>query len=275
MPVSESHIRDLAKALAEGRLVLFVGAGLSYQSRRLDGKSDRLPLWRELAAMAAEEFDEKPEDYNFNITDMFDAIVSRRSRTELEKFIRYTLDDTPFDVHRVHSLLSELPWARVYTTNYDSLLVRALGSNKPIVLEKDFDLLSSSGEQASQVIHLHGNLDDPHTLTGEDYEIWEEKHPQATAQLTSDGIQKSFLFLGYSFSDPHFKLGLLARLKRLKHGRQHRNYAWMWSVPERQAALLNSRDKIDVQSLTDDAEWETALLALQSAFRDEEKGKRN
>ena len=266
MPVPENHLEQLAKLLTEGRLVLFVGAGLSYQANNTRDPSKKLPLWRELASEIAEYFGEDLASYNSSITDLFDAVVATRDRFDLEEAVRKAIPDDEFEPGEVHKIIAELPWFRVYTTNYDTLLSRGTKEVDLIYDEASFERLRRPTGQEPKIIHLHGTLANLHTLTGQDYELWEDQHPRATSRIVSDGLDKSFLFVGYSFSDPHFKLGILPRIKRLSEGRQHRNYAWMWNVPRAQSSLLEVRDKIQVHSINEDREWEYAFRKLLEIY---------
>ncbi|MFA6242992.1 MAG: hypothetical protein WC655_18775, partial [Candidatus Hydrogenedentales bacterium] len=48
-----------------------------------------------------------------NPLDLFDAIVSRYSRGDLEHALRQQLDDSQFDLSPAHDSLKNLPWQAV------------------------------------------------------------------------------------------------------------------------------------------------------------------
>jgi phosphoserine phosphatase/NAD-dependent SIR2 family protein deacetylase len=258
--------RDLALKLSADQLVLFVGAGISHQARAKDGSSKRMPLWQELAAKVGRAHGESVDNYGGNLLDMFDGIDSSHGRRALEDAVREVIDDDAFEPAAPHRLIASLPWHRVYTTNYDSLLGRAMEENDPIVDETGFEKLRRPAIERPRLIHLHGDLSNMHTLTAEDYTLWDEKHPIAKANLTEDGLNKTFLFIGYSNSDPHLRLGLFPWILKAGRGRQGRNHAWMWNATEQQIKVFDRVNRIAVTSIADDGGWEAFLRQLQQSF---------
>ncbi|MBL8668660.1 MAG: SIR2 family protein, partial [Rhodospirillales bacterium] len=256
----------LAQKLADGQLALFVGAGLSRQGVAKDGSGRKLPLWTELATQVAAACNEDIATYNGNVLDLFDAIVFGQSRFALEEAVRRAIDDGGFEPSPAHAALAPLPWAGVYTTNYDGLLGRVL--NEPPVAEEDhYDRLQRTDWQRPRLFHVHGTLEEPHTLTREDYRLWPETHPRAYRDLESVLLNKTVLFVGYSLSDPHLADGLLPVVRKITAGREKRLYAWMWQIPPNQAQLLDRRDKIEAIGIDGDDAWAAAFQQLGECLR--------
>ena len=261
-PLSESHVERLAKLLLNDQLVLFVGAGISHQAKARDASGRRLPLWRELAEHVAAQCGEKTGNYSQSILDLFDAIETNQSRGQLEEAVRSALPENEFEPSPMHAALASLPWHMVYTTNYDNLLIRALNETEPIDDENKYELLQREKERRPRLVHLHGTLQKMRTLTGNDFSRWSKKNPIAYNYLQNIALNRAILFVGYSFSDPHLKYGLLPWVKEITQGRGRRHYAWMWDVTPEQVRLLDKRDQIEVIPIRADSDWEAAVVQL-------------
>lgn len=268
-PLPEEHIRHLAELLAEDQLVLFVGAGISRQATAIDGGSQKMPLWSELGERVAEQCGERLDRYDNNVLDLFDAISANHSRERLEEAVRRAVPDPLFRPCAVHEEIARLPWHVITTTNYDSLLGRACGETQPIDDEAKYAWYSRSSGRP-RIVHLHGSLANLHTLTGTDYGEWSEKHKRGYAFLEHVALNKTILFVGYSFSDPHLRHGLLPRLQTITAGRGGRHFAWMWSINPEQVRLYDSR-KITALPIEQDTDWLAAFQQLHDALTSHRK----
>lgn len=258
--------KSLALKLQGDQLVLFVGAGISFQSRAPSDPVARMPLWRDLANAVAKEFGQNLANFDHNLLDMFDDIALTEGRDTLEESVRRALRDDIFEPSEVHRLIAALPWNRVFTTNYDSLLKRAMNEADPIVADADYMKLRRPIAEQPKLIHLHGDLADMHTLTGEDFNIWDDRHPLARSALVDAGLNKTFLFIGYSNSDPHLRHGLFPWIRKLGQGLIGQNYAWMWKASVQQIRVIDRTSKIAVQSFSDDNDWLAALQQIQNEY---------
>jgi phosphoserine phosphatase len=259
-PLPDAHVEHLANLLRANQLVVFVGAGISHQAPTLSGSSEKLPLWQELAAIVAKHCGEDPKSYGNNILDLFDAIEANRSRGDLEEAVRLAIPDARFQPSASHYELAKSPWYIIVTTNYDTLLQRVLHEQNPIDDEASYDWLARP--KPPRLIHIHGTLSSLHTLSGRDFIDWPTKHPRAYAYLEHLALNKTILFAGYSFSDPHLKNGLLPWIQQAMAGRGKRHFAWMWDITPEQVKLFDKRDKIDAFPIRNDSDWEAAFRQL-------------
>ena len=119
-----------------------VGAGFSRNSVPLPGVGTHFPTWIELAQAMFDEIyprlqDETEEQRKerFNCSDAlrlaseYEAMFDRQ---KLESLIRARIPDTDHQPGDLHSLLLQLPWKDVFTTNYDTLLERTEVPRKSI-----------------------------------------------------------------------------------------------------------------------------------------------
>lgn len=268
MILSDELAEQLSKLLIDGKAILFAGAGLSLQAKNPKDPSARLPLWSDLSTIVAKQFGEDISSYGNNLFDLFDSICRKHSRRALEDEIRKAIPDSSFEPSDAHKILAALPWARLYTTNYDNLLARSLNERDPISNEDDYEFLGRPVKDQPRLVHLHGTLRNIHTLTGEDYNQWAEKHRRASLKVTMDGLEHCFVFMGYSNSDPHFRHGLIPLINELKTKRGHKNFSWMWRPSDDQIRLLAERDAIHVHPIEEDSEWLASVVKLRDAYLD-------
>lgn len=212
----ESFITHFVKELEENNAAIFAGAGLSTSAGYVN--------WKELIKPFAEELNidiEKENDligiaqYYFN-----DNGRQRISQHLLDKIATCRV---PTENHKI---MARLPISIYWTTNYDKLLEQALESaNKTPDVKYTINHLSLTKSKRDAVIYkMHGDIDHPDSavLTKDDYEKYaNERAPYITA-LSGDMVSKTFLFLGFSFSDPNLDY-IMSRVRGYfkEHQRQH------------------------------------------------------
>jgi hypothetical protein len=187
----------LIEEITKGNCVLFVGAGLSIQSG--------LPTWTELVKPLAQELGISLETDYPRIAQYYENQMGRQS---LVSKIQAAIQK-PVSPSEAHQLIARLPFQVIFTTNYDSLLERALSS-----AGRSFNVtLSDEGAaywsaDKVQVVKIHGSIDVPTTLvvTADDYSTYFRTHPLISNVLKTQLATKTFLFLGYSLSDPDFQM---------------------------------------------------------------------
>jgi hypothetical protein len=125
-----------------------------------------------------------------------------------------------------HRFLAELPLNEVWTTNYDQLVEMA--SPDAVVVEQE-DQFPDAGAVTRRIYKMHGSIrhgdtspvggNDNLVISSSDFDLYEMRHPRYWRLLQAQVLTKSFLFLGFSFTDPNFEAALklvrLATLDRL------------------------------------------------------------
>jgi hypothetical protein len=213
---------DLKSRYAEGRLLPFIGAGVSMSvswENPADGTPRRGISWRELVNEAARMLGyEDPDLLRVRGDDLQILEYFRRKHSgemaELRNWFNIEIH-APDDALRaspIHSALASLDKCSLfYTTNYDDFLERGLRlhgrASKAIALEAHIaDLLiaeSDGVEDIAQVIKFHGDLSNPSrmVLSESDYEKRLSFSDVEDQRLRSDLLGRALLFLGYSFRD--------------------------------------------------------------------------
>jgi len=257
-PLEQQIARSLAQKLSEDYLVLFVGAGLSHLAPHKNGSEHRIPLWKGLSQIVAERFGFDLQHFDNSPLDLFDAVVHQHSRGDLEAIVTTSLDDRYFEFSDAHNALATLPWHKIVTTNYDGLLSRLLAEPYPVVEEAGYDRLHDS-----KIIHIHGKLPQPHTLTRDDYRNWANKNPRATHTLQNFFLNYTVLFVGYSLSDPHLD-EILTLVRDWTKGRTKRHYGLFWQLPEEKQEWFNNDYKIKAISIETETEFQNAFCQIQT-----------
>jgi len=194
-----------------------IGAGLSLNAEPLPGVKTRFPTWRELVRAMFDEMhppqaDATPEQANkredrFNranplrIASEYEATFDRR---KLNLLIRTLNPDSDYQPGRLHHLLLELPWADVFTTNYDTLLERTeiFGRTyQPVT--KATDLTTAF---APRIVKLHGSFPSqtPFIITEEDYRTYPRRFAPFVNSVQQSLLENAFVLIGFSGDDPNF-----------------------------------------------------------------------
>ncbi len=211
------HLLQLQKDLWQwpnSRAAVMVGAGFSLNSVPSPGVSTRFPTWSELAQAMFDEIyprsqdeteDQRKERFNrsnaLKLASEYEAMFDRQ---RLESLIRTTIPDTNHQPGELHSLLLQLPWKDVFTTNYDTLLERTEVPGRvyqPVMTANDLTTAI-----APRIIKLHGSFPSlsPFTITEEDYRTYPKESVLFVNTVRQSLIENTFVLIGFSGDDPNF-----------------------------------------------------------------------
>lgn len=218
----ESFFTEYGAAVDNGTAAVFAGAGLSLPAGYVDWKG----LLRDLAAELHLDIDIEQDlaavaQYHIN--------VSNRSRDRLNQLLvtAFSEDKSPTPSHRI---LARLPIRTYWTTNYDRLLEDTLTAQgkKPDVKTAEARLTTTSPRADAIVYKMHGDLTDPAqmVITRDDFEKYARDHGPFLTALQSDLIGRTFLFLGFSVTDPNLEF-VLGQLRGVLGDSQRTHYTIM------------------------------------------------
>ena len=184
----EQDIRFLAEELEKGKLVVFVGAGVS--------KNSGLPEWEELIKDYADyrgikEFTSKqfltiPEE-------VFERYGSLKYYEIAEK--RFSGKYVPNSIHRI---LKKMKLTYIITTNYDTLIEDEIKNLQ--IVSKDEDLPYTNSNK--MLIKMHGDFEDKNiVLKQSDYDNYEKNFQLISTLVKGLFTTNTVLFIGYSYSD--------------------------------------------------------------------------
>ena len=184
----EQDIRFLAEELEKGKLVVFVGAGVS--------KNSGLPDWKELIKDYAEyrgikEFTSK--EYLTIPEEVFERYGSLKYYEIAEK--RFLGKYVPNSIHRI---LKKMKLTYIITTNYDTLIEDEIKNLQ--IVSKDEDLPYTNSNR--MLIKMHGDFENKNiVLKKSDYDNYEKNFQLISTLIKGLFTTNTILFIGYSYND--------------------------------------------------------------------------
>lgn len=204
--------KELIDALNKNKLILFVGAGMS---------SPMLPGWGQLLSeMLQSARDGQSPSAVTHSTRIEELIATKRFLTAADLLRRGMRDRdfceflqtrlSPARGDERHKIAGRLPFAAIFTTNYDSLIERSIFPPIPVYRQTQIAELYRALQQNERcVVHVHGQAVDSQSviLTARDYDML--SRDQSFAQLFQTfATTHHFLFVGYSLQDEDLQLFL-------------------------------------------------------------------
>ena len=254
---------ELVRAIVENRAVIFVGAGLSVGAG--------LPTWSKLVAPLKKEIEDCPED--ISPLDVAQYYQNEHGPAQLASQLARQLDVPSGTTSEAHRLVVRLQPCRIYTTNFDNLLEAACEAEKRKHqrITNPAQLALASADKIG-LIKLHGDLEDPEkmVLTAETFEDYFSSHAILAKKFSSDLMENTVLFLGYSFTDPDMRT-ILRSVRKDSEGFAPRHYIVQYA-PRGPVIKELERRGLKVIALADSAGAAASHLQwLQSLYAEVEK----
>lgn len=215
-----SYIDEIGKRLAEpglyGAASLMVGAGFSKNAICLGDKKDAPPDWDQLSQAMYEElypFDKNNQEKRIkecsgkNVLTLAQKYEVTFDRQSLDNLIERSIADKNYVPGDLHRSLLELNWNDVFTTNYDTLLERAI---EQAATKKSYKIVYSQndlpGSVRPRLIKLHGSFEhsDHYIITEEDYRTYPDKYAPFVNTVQQSMLETRLCLIGFSGSDPNF-----------------------------------------------------------------------
>src|ERR1017187_1877752 len=193
------------------RAAVMVGAGFSRNAEPLPGVAACFPTWQDLARSMVGEL--RPRETAEERQARVNAATALRIASEyeaafgrgrLDLFIREQIPDSDYVPGRLHRLLMQLPWADVFTTNYDTLLERTEVDKRiyhPVTKASEL-----TAAFAPRIVKLHGSLPSqtPFIISEEDYRTYPREFAPFVNSVRQSLLENSFVLIGFSGDDPNF-----------------------------------------------------------------------
>lgn len=209
MPVEKNvFITDVLKELEEENVAVFAGAGLSIPTGYVS--------WSDLLRPIAEELKlEVDKEYDLVSLAQYYMNENCGNRSELNKRLIEEFSESKSTTQN-HKILAKLPIKTYWTTNYDKLLEKSLQeqSKKADVKYTKKHLSLTIPKRDAIVYKMHGDIEHPDDaiLTKDDYESYHIKMDLYLSALKGYLLTKTFIFLGFSFTDPNLDY-ILSRVR--------------------------------------------------------------
>lgn len=223
----EAFIKKFSKEISDRNAAIFAGAGLSVAAGCVDWKG----LLRDVAVDLGLDVDKEYDlisvaQYHYN-----DALFNR-SRLNHIIMEEFSSKSTVTENHRI---LSRLPITTYWTTNYDRLIETALKeAHKVADVKYDIPHLALTKHKRDAVVYkMHGDVENPDNavLIKDDYEKYHLTHVPFINALSGDLVSKTFLFLGFSFTDPNMDY-VLSRIRVHLKGNQRQHFCILKKISD-------------------------------------------
>ena len=192
----DSFIEYFSNKLISGKASFFIGSGISRNSGYV-GWGD---LLKDLASEIGLDVDRETD-----LITLAQYYVNKKERTTINEAIKLSFSDEVGEPNLIHNLICTLANDSIWTTNYDSLIERQLDMLRIqySIITNDKSYINVSNGSKIHVHKIHGTYDNPAecVLTRNDYEDFKMTNDIVLSNLKSEMCTKSFLFIGYSFSD--------------------------------------------------------------------------
>lgn len=218
----EAFIKGFVRDLEEDSVAIFAGAGMSKACGYVD--------WPELLRDIAAELGLKVE-LEHDLISLAQFHVNTRGTSDglarkiLQEFSQQA------QTSPTHDILARLPIRTFWTTNYDTLIEDSLRKAYRVPdVKYDVDHLTTTRPKRDAVVYkMHGDVQFPKraVLYKEQYEKYHLDHAPFITALSGDLVSKTFLFIGFSFTDPNLDY-VLSRLHGGTGKRTH--YCFMKEV---------------------------------------------
>ncbi|WP_446784771.1 SIR2 family protein [Macellibacteroides fermentans] len=214
-------IPELRELHNRNALIPFIGAGFSIPLS--------LPSWSELMGNLGIELGYEKEIFlklgtYQQLAEYVNINYSREWKAFLLKLA--TMFNSPISCDKrrksdQHKALADLNFKTIYTTNYDLHIeesIKDCGKKAfSISSYEDFTLAAKLNDYDCEVLKFHGTIEDNTgiVLTESQYFGRMGLEGAIDQRLRSDVLTKSFLFIGYSFSDPNIRY-IFYKLQKLR-----------------------------------------------------------
>lgn len=274
----EQFIKDFLREIEENNAAIFAGAGLSAASGHVD--------WKGLLKEFADELYLDIEKEN-------DLISLAQYHLNKNANNRHTLNQkiaNEFHHGKLpnvnHEILARLPITTFWTTNYDRLIEKALDSKGKVVdVKYTTQHLANTIHGRNAILYkMHGDVEHPDNaiISKDQYEKYYHSHGAFINTLSGDLVSKTFLFIGFSFTDPNLDY-ILSRIRVTYQNNQRKHYCIFREVKKyanelnddfeyrktKQALIINDllRFNIHVLLVAEYSEITEILIEIENRFK--------
>ena len=215
----EQFVREFTKELHSRNAAAFIGAGFSMSAGYVN--------WNELLKGVVTDLGLDPQKEN-DLVSVAQYSVNKAggNKNALTRTILHNIGVAKKPTIG-HQILASLPIHTFWTTNYDKLIETSLEDAKKVPdVKHTLEQLSTTWPNRDAVVYkMHGDISDSTNavICKDDYERYPFKMGQFASLLKGDLIEKTFLFLGFSFTDPNIDF-ILSRVRAVMEDNQREHY---------------------------------------------------
>lgn len=208
---------SLVREIAERRVVLFIGSGISKSA------CPALPTWSALLIKLSDKLGRKREKElvkqlirQGKLLDAAQVVRDSVPKADINAELRNIFQVRPIPFNNIYSDMLLLDPKTIITTNYDEFIEKnfehfSSGSETHSISDHKSDkLLNDMRSPIRSIVKMHGSVDDPSSavLDRSSYFEARQKNPSMFSIISSAMTVNTVLFLGYSISDPDIQITL-------------------------------------------------------------------
>lgn len=198
----DEHLEKAINSVDDGRSILVLGAGFSLGAKNIN--DERMPSANDLAKILSRELG---EDEEIGLEEISGLYLDEKGPAELLNLLKKMF--TCKEHTRYQEIISNIPWKRVYTTNYDNVIQKSQDKNKNIeTLDRSSD--PRKLDNSCCCIHLNGyiknvneeNFNQKIKITDVQYLSQELGDSPWAGRMRADfHSARNIFFVGYSLYD--------------------------------------------------------------------------
>lgn len=193
-----------------------VGAGFSRNADAVSATARQMPTWRQMAEALCEPlYPENDARRGRALSEAAGTSGFLRLAQEyqvafgpsaLNDKIRSLVPDLDYRPADLHKRLLRLPWADVFSTNWDTLLERSCVD----VFDRSYDVIRTANEipfaMRPRIVKLHGTFPahEPFIFTEEEYRTYPGQFSPFVNLVQQSMMETIFCLIGFSGDDPNF-----------------------------------------------------------------------
>jgi hypothetical protein len=215
------HLYEIRKRLWQdpiyGSVSVFIGAGFSRNAKPKRTNSKQYPNWSDLSTkmidILYQNISQKEKEKKYSQAEVPAQILRLANEYEtslgqnsLDNLLLSEIPDNDFNPSHLHEELLELPWADVFTTNYDTLLERTL----PHIVNRKYNVILTvediQSKRRPRIIKLHGSFPStrPFIITEDQYREYPIKFAPFVNTIKQSLLETTLCLIGFSGDDPNF-----------------------------------------------------------------------
>ncbi len=224
---------ELADAIRRRECVVFVGSGLSAGARMVSWAGLIEELRKSITDLAPNASTTTSE--HLAVAQQYRDATDARGLKPLREVVRDLFGSkNPKQPTLSHFLIASLGARHVITTNYDHLLEKTFAAVRQrwLPVTQPIHVPETGSLGRVNIVKFHGDAEDGDDVvaSARDYEDFFDRHPVFDLLLSGLLLNQTFLFIGYSLTDPNFKQ-IYNRIARLLGAARRRAFATSFGPP--------------------------------------------
>ncbi|AKP78634.1 hypothetical protein AS52_03673 [Priestia megaterium Q3] len=205
------HLKNIRDKLwandSKSQVSVMIGAGFSLNAKKIEDSFEGMAVWNDLKNRLIQDLTHHLDIEYKDVLEIGQIYTKEYGRASLDEILKEAIPDENYEPDELHYNLLKLPWADIYTTNYDTLLERA----KKLVYERNYQVIYDISDIPSSVqpriIKLHGSFpaNRPFIFTTNDYNEYPERFSPFVNMVQQSIMETTFVLIGFSGDDPNFR----------------------------------------------------------------------